>query len=729
MGCALGAVACSDEQPSTSPPHASSAGDAGHVADAGSNTSGGNPNAGSGNPESAGDGSVTPNGGAAGDGAAAVAEHDIVIYGCTSAGLIAAVQATALHKSAVLVCPETYLGGLTTQGLGWTDTGDNSVIGGLSRSFYARIKQAYDDDARWVQQTKASYSHYDPNADSMWAFEPHVAAEIFDALVEENALEIHRDAWLDRENGVEKSGARLIAISTLDGARFAGKYFIDASYEGDLMAAAGVSYAVGREANATYGETLNGVEIAAATGHQFATKISPYVVEGDAKSGLLPRVSAEPPGIDGQADERVQAYNYRVCLTNDAGNRLAFPKPDGYDPLQYEILLRTLLAGSRHVFQKFDAVPNKKTDTNNSGPFSTDDIGMNYDYPEASYEERRAILKEHETYQKGYFYFLANDARVPAEVRDGMSSWGLAKDEFTDNGGWPHQIYVREARRMLSDFVMSEPYLRGNKATPEPIGMGSYNMDSHHTQRYVVKDPTGDYVRNEGDVQVNPGAPYPISYRAIVPKKAESENLLVPVCLSSSHIAYGSIRMEPVFMILGQSAATAAALALDAGVAVQDVPYGDLRAQLLRDGQVLGSGTDPSDFEGTVVDDSVATLTGEWTSASATKPFVGAGYRHDGDAAKGTKTARFVAQLPHAGHYQVRLAYSPNPNRATNVPVSIEHAGGNAKVSVNQQLSPTVSGVFAVLGDYDFGTSATVEVSTTATNGYVIIDAVQFVEQ
>jgi hypothetical protein len=438
-------------------------------------------------------------------------------------------------------------------------------------------------------------------------------------------------------------------------------------------------------------------------------------------------VSADPPGVDGEGDERVQAYNYRVCLTNDAANRLPFPKPDGYDATQYEILLRTLVDGSRHVFGKFDPVPNHKTDTNNSGPFSTDDIGMSYDYPEASYEARKTILLEHETYQKGYFYFLANDPRVPDDVRTGMAKWGLAKDEFTDNGGWPHQIYVREARRMLSDFVMSEKHLRGLTPTPDPIGMGSYNMDSHHTQRYVVKDAGGDYVRNEGDVQVNPGGPYPISYRAVVPKKSESENLIVPVCLSSSHIAYGSIRMEPVFMILGQSAATAAVLALDAGVAVQDVPYADLRARLLADKQVLGSGTDPVTFEGTVVDDSVAALTGAWTSASASRPFVGTGYLHDGDAGKGAKTARFVAALPQAGHYEVRIAYTTNANRATNVPVAIEHAAGTANVFVNMQTPPTVSGLFSVLGEYDFGTSAAVVITTTGTDGYVIVDAVQLV--
>jgi hypothetical protein len=726
LACSFTAIACSED--GETPPN-SAAGSSGAVGTAGSPNNGGTASPVGGSTLSRGDAGEGGGAGAGGSGGADVgSHHDIVIYGCNSAGVMAAVQAKLMHKSVILVCPETFLGGLTTQGLGWTDTGDKSVIGGLSRSFYASIKQAYDDDARWKQQSKEQYSHYDANADTMWVFEPHVAEELFEALVSEHELEVERDEWLDRENGVEKSGASVVAITTLSGARYRGDAFIDVTYEGDLMAAAGVSYTVGREANAKYGETLNGVQVAAADSHQFTAKVSPYVVAGDPTSGLLPRVSAEPPGVDGEGDARVQAYNYRVCLTNDATNRLPFPKPDGYDASQYEILLRTLLAGSRHVFGKFDPAPNRKTDTNNSGSFSTDNIGMSYDYPEASYEERAAILLEHETYQKGYFYFLANDPRVPLDVRTDMSKWGLAADEFTDNGGWPQQIYVREARRMVSDFVMSEKHLRGLTPTPDPIGMGSYNMDSHHTQRYVVKDAAGDYVMNEGDVQVDPGGPYPISYRAIIPKQSEATNLLVPVCLSSSHIAYGSIRMEPVFMILGQAAATAAVLSLDAGVAVQDIDYAALRARLLADGQVLGAGNDPGDFEGVVVDDSEAVLTGAWTAASATKPFVGAGYQHDGDAAKG-KTARFVATLPKAGHYEVRLAYSVNANRATNVPVSIEHAAGTANVTVNQQTPPTVGGLFAVLGDYDFGTSAVVEVSSAGTNGFVILDAVQLVEQ
>jgi hypothetical protein len=280
----------------------------------------------------------------------------------------------------------------------------------------------------------------------------------------------------------------------------------------------------------------------------------------------------------------VQAYNFRLCLTTVPENRVPFPKPDDYDPIQYELLARYLDRGWREVFNKFDPAPNRKTDTNNHGAFSTDNIGRNYDYPEASYEQRQEIIAQHENYQKGLMWFLANDPRVPDDVRADMSKWGLARDEFLDSGHWPHQIYVREARRMVSDFVTTELHLRGIEPTPRVVGMGSYNMDSHNVQRYVDIDGN---VRNEGDIQVNPGGPYPISYLALVPKAAEATNLLIPVCLSASHIAYGSIRMEPVFMILGQSAASAAVLAIEDEVRVQQVSYNRLRRQLLRDGQVL----------------------------------------------------------------------------------------------------------------------------------------------
>jgi hypothetical protein len=526
---------------------------------------------------------------------AQTATYDIVIYGGTSAGIIAAVQAKRMGKSVVVVAPEKHLGGLSAGGLGFTDTGDKSVIGGLSREFYQRVWSHYDRPEAWKWQKREEYgnkgqgtSAMDSVLRTMWIFEPHVAEKVFEAFVTEYKIPVHRNEWLNRATGVSKHAGRIVTLTTLSGRTYTGRMFIDATYEGDLMAAAGVKYHVGRESRAQYGEQWNGVQ----TGvlhhrHHFGVlkrPISPYVTPDDRQSGLLPRISSAPPGEFGQADNRIQAYCYRMCLTDHPENRIPFEQPEGYDPRQYELLLRVFGAGWRETFQKFDAIPNRKTDTNNHGPFSTDNIGMNYDYPDASYERRRAILQEHERYQRGWLYFIANDPRVPAEVREEMRKWGLAKDEFTDNAGWPHQIYVRESRRMLGMFVMTENELLKTRPTPNPVGMGSYTIDSHNVQRYVT--PEGA-VQNEGDIGVSTNGPYSIAYGALAPRRGQADNLLVPVCVSSSHIAFGSIRMEPVFMVLGQSAATAAALAIDGGVAVQDVPYPQLRGRLLKDGQIL----------------------------------------------------------------------------------------------------------------------------------------------
>jgi FAD dependent oxidoreductase len=526
---------------------------------------------------------------------AAPRSFDVVVYGCTSGAVTAAIQTKKMGKTVVMVCPERHLGGLTAGGLGWTDSGNKAVIGGLSREFYHRVWQHYAKPEAWKWQKQAEFGNkgqgtvaLDQEARTMWIFEPHVAEQVYEAWVKELKIPVIRNAWLDREKGVKKQGDRIVSITMLDGKSYAGKMFLDASYEGDLMAAAGVSYHVGREAVSTYGEKWAGVQ----TGvlhhrHHFGavkTPISPYVVPGDPKSGVLPRISTEAPGKFGEADGKIQAYCFRMCLTKVPENRVPFAKPAGYDPKEYELLARIFEAGWRETFQKFDAIPNGKTDTNNHGPFSTDNIGRNWDYPEASYARRKAIEQEHVQYQQGWLYFIANDPRVPAEVRTEMAQWGLAKDEFKGSGNWPHQMYIREARRMTGQYVMTENELLKKRATPESVGMGSYGMDSHNIQRYIT--PEG-YVQNEGDIGVSTNGPYQISYGSIVPKRGQVKNLLVPVCLSSSHIAYGSIRMEPVFMILGQSAATAAVMAIDKGLAVQDVSYAELKARLEKDGQVL----------------------------------------------------------------------------------------------------------------------------------------------
>lgn len=475
----------------------------------------------------------------------AINKADVIIYGGTSAAITAAVQVKKMGKTVIIVSPDKHLGGLSSGGLGFTDTGNKQVIGGLSREFYQRLYSHYQKPESWQWQKREEYGNkgqgtpaLDGANRTMWIFEPHAAEQVFEDFARENNLIIYRNEWLDRSaKGIKKVNERIVSFRTLSGKTYEGKMFIDATYEGDLMAAAGVSYHIGREANSVYSEKWNGVQTNVFQhGHHFKAKISPYVVENDPKSGLLPEVSAEPPGEYGSGDNKIQAYCFRMCLSNHPDNRIPFAKPDGYDPARYELYARVFASGWRETFDKFDAIPNRKTDTNNHGPFSTDYIGKNYDYPEASYERRREIIKEHEHYQKGLMYFLQNDPRVPNDVREKMQQWGLPKDEFKDNGHWPHQLYIREARRMIGKYVMKEADALGKTTVQNPIGMGSYSLDSHNAQRFVKAD---GYVQNEGDIGVHPDKPYSIAYESILPKENECSNLLVPVCLSSSHIAYG----------------------------------------------------------------------------------------------------------------------------------------------------------------------------------------------
>ncbi len=519
---------------------------------------------------------------------------DIIIYGGTSSAIMAGVAAQKMGKSVIIVSPDIHIGGLTAGGLGFTDTGNKAVIGGLAREFYHRIYEKYQLEENWNWQKKEEYGNkgqgtpaIDGEERTMWIFEPHIAEQVFEDLASESKLIIYRDEWLDRSGTLKKEDGKIISIQTLSGKDFHGKVFIDATYEGDLMAEAGITYHVGRESNTTYGENWNGIQKEVFHhGHYFKVPVDPYHMEGDPSSGILAKISKEHPGENGTGDHRLQAYCFRMCLSNHPENKIHFPKPHGYDPADYALLSRVFATGWNELFQKFDPIPNRKTDTNNHGPFSTDNIGMNYDYPEASYERRQEIIIEHEDYQKGLMYFLANDPSIPPEVQKEFNQWGLAKDEFGDNNHWPHQLYIREARRMIGRYVMTEQDVLAKRATPKIVGMGSYTMDSHNVQRYVTADGT---VQNEGDIGVHPDDPYGIAYDALTPNKSECSNLLVPVCLSSSHIAYGSIRMEPVFMILGESAAVAGSLAIDQQIAVQDLNYAILKNTLLKKGQVLSA--------------------------------------------------------------------------------------------------------------------------------------------
>ena len=670
--------------------------------------------------------------------------HDVVIYGGTSAGVAAAVQARKMGRSVVLIEPTNRLGGLTTGGLGQTDIGNKAAIGGLAREFYQDVRKYYSDPTSWKWQQRDQYmdsgqTRTSVGEDAMWTFEPSAALKIYNAWVEDHGIRVVYGERLDRESGVATTRSipwRIVTIRMESGRSFRGTMYIDATYEGDLMAAAKVSYTVGRESNEQYDETLNGVQTAQARYHQFVPGVDPYVEKGKPDSGLLPFLDPDGPGEEGSGDRHVQAYCFRMCLTDHPENRIPFHKPEGYDPLWYELLLRNFEAGEAGMPWINSSMPNRKTDTNNRTAFSTDFIGQNYEYPEASYEEREKIVARHRLYQQGLMWTLANHPRVPDHIRNEVARWGMCRDEFTEGNGWQDQLYVREARRMVSDYVMTEHHCRGRDVAEDPIGLGAYGMDSHNTQRYANAD--GE-VRNEGDVEVGDFSPYPISYRAIVPKAKECSNLLVPVCLSASHMAFGSIRMEPVFMVLGQSAATAAAHAIEENVAVQEIDFGRLRERLSADKQILEwtgpkksgirAGIHPDKLKGIVVDDSQVERQGFTVEGRTVGPFVGAGYLHDSNQDKGRQTARFSFAVEESGQYEVRMSYPSHSNRATNVPVVIEHAGGEASVQVNQQKTPEIDKLFHCLGSYEFaaGKEYGVTISNADTDGYVVVDAIQVV--
>jgi len=503
---------------------------------------------------------------------AASQRFDVVVYGGTAGGVIAAVSAARAGMRVALLEPARHLGGMVSGGLSATDVGKKEAISGYALEFYLRAGRHYD---------MAQYGQ-----EAAWMMEPHVAEEILRQMLREAGVMVMMEQRLREHDGVTKTGAIIRQITMETGASFTASVFVDSSYEGDLMAQAGVSYTWGREGPRQYGESLAGVR-AQTKGHQFAVNLSPY----DAEGNLLPEIDRGPRGEAGAADRKVQAYNYRLCFSDDPANQTSFARPEGYHPERYELLARLLKAQLQaegaapkiSTLLSIIRIPNHKADVNNNGPFSTDYLGASWAYPNASYEVRDRIQRAHQDYTAGLLYFLANDAQVATETRKEMNQWGLCRDEFTDNGNWPFQLYVREARRMVGEFVMTQEDLQTEVRKPDAIGMGSYNSDSHNVDRII--DPDG-FVRNEGNMEV-PVKPYQIPYRIMLPKRGETANLLVPVAFSASHVAYSSVRMEPQYMILGQAAGDAAAMAVRAKCAVQEIDTGALTAALLKQGAVM----------------------------------------------------------------------------------------------------------------------------------------------
>lgn len=633
-------------------------------------------------------------------------EYDVCVYGGTSAGVIAAYTAAMLHKKVILIEPGTHIGGLTAGGLGYTDIGNKYAISGISRDFYRRVGQHYGKFEQWI-------------------FEPHVATNIFNGYLKQANVPVllqygiisaaKQDGWI-KTITVENTAAPAAAANKTISA----KMFLDCSYEGDLMAKAGVPYIVGREANSTYSETYNGVQLR--DKHQFPDGISPYKIPGDSTSGLVWGISTNTLAGQGAGDSKEQTYNFRICLTNDAANKIDITRPEGYDPTMYELLLRVIeknKPGTIDGFLKVDHMPNNKTDINNNGAFSTDMIGMNYRYPDGSFAERQQIQAAHEAYTKGLLYFIGHDERVPVYLRRQMLQWGYPKDEYVDNNHWSPQMYIREARRMVGAYVMTQANCESREIVTDGVGMAAYTMDSHNCQRLVVNG----MVKNEGDVQIGGFGPYPVSYRCLIPKAADCKNLLVPVCLSASHIAYGSIRMEPVFMVLAEASAAAACNAIDAKQPVQDVDVTALQQQLKNN--PLMDGSTPEVLADN--DDSLhIKITGNWQRKT------NGGYGPSWLMAAGNAGGAVVfrPQIKKAGKYAL-YTYIPAVDNAaaqTNYTVFNGSATKNISISSNIKVEGQTSGEWGALGTYTLpqGTKATVTIGAAPT-GITAADAILFV--
>jgi len=618
---------------------------------------------------------------------------DICIYGATSAGIIAAYTAVKMGKTVILINPDEHVGGLTTGGLGQTDIGNKYAITGLSRDFYRRLGEKYGEFEQWT-------------------FEPHVAMEVFQEYLDEAGIEPVKNMRL---KDVTKEDGRIVSAvfenslkpSLLTDFSVSADVFIDCTYEGDLMAAADVSYTVGRESNSTYGETYNGVQLR--EHHQFPDGVDPYIIPGDSTSGLLWGISQNTLDPRGTGDHKVQAYNYRVCLTNDPDNLVPIARPEGYDSTWYNLMVRYMGAFENPELQDFfmwSRMPNQKTDINNWGGFSTDMIGENYQYPEGDYALRKDIIDKHELYTKGLFYFLGNDTRVPENIRSEMQKWGLPKDEYVNNDHWSPQLYIREARRMIGAYVMTEHNCLGDSTVNDAVGMAAYTMDSHNCQRLVVNG----MVKNEGDVQIGGFPPYDVAYRSLTPKKEECTNLLVPVCLSASHIAFGSIRMEPVFMVLAQSAAMAASMAVEKQISVQDINVRELQQQL-KHNPLLDNTSPEIVIDNSYAGFSVAGDTSLYNSGWQNKAYVKNFILHNPKSQKAVDSAVFHLNVEKKGNYNVYYYctsiwwyyHTYGIEVAEFVPVKL--LTGNSKTSIEIAYHEN-SGGWALLGNYELSPEA-----------------------
>jgi len=665
-------------------------------------------------------------------------QHDLIIYGGTPSGLIAAIAAIRENPelSILLIEPSRWIGGVVTGGLSRTDKGREEIIGGITREYFERAKAIGGKDT------------------PMWYAEPRHNLTAFEQLVTEcgDGLAVITKHHL---TSVEKDRTRIVGITLDDGSTHHAKFFIDASYEGDLMAQAGVRYIVGRESRDQYDEPLAGFTPMPVRPHNASTMgavckclggDAPHFIHGtpvaidafDANGELLAGVVRAAPALKpGDADGLTQAYNFRLCVTQREDIFVPFPKPQRYDPGRYELLLRLIKSYPTVRFGRLvhlGAIANGKYDLNAQGLFSTDYAGGNTDYPDGDPETRAAIYQDHVDYVQGFLWFLGHDPRVPRELRDEVGTWGLCADEFTDNGHFSHALYVREARRMVGEYVMRQQDTWTDITKPDSVAMGSFILDCHIVQRIVTGDGT---VADEGSFQDSPTRPYQIAYRSLLPKRAECENLLVPVCLSASHIACCSIRMEPVYMSLGHASGVSAAMALRAAPdapSAHTVPVKVLQKKLREQKAVLhleglADLITVDKLSGIVVDDRDATFVGTWGHSSFGEPVEGTA-SHDGNGDKGEKSARFEIDVPKSGRYEVRFAYAQSSNRASAAPISIEHAEGTAETTIDQRKTPEHDKLFTTLGTWKFTTdkTAVITVRNDNTDSFVSVDAVQLIE-
>ena len=659
-------------------------------------------------------------------GPVAAQTYDVCVYGGTSAGVIAAYTAKKAGKTVLLIEPGKHLGGLSSGGLGQTDIGNKYAITGIARDFYRKIGQHYGKFEQWT-------------------FEPHVAENLFKEYVKKGDFPV----WVEyRLFSIVKNDGKIQEITVEPSVGFGSglrtvraKVFIDCTYEGDLMAKAGVSYIVGREANAQYNETWNGVQML--DKHQFPEGIDPYKVPGNPASGLLWGISTAALAPNGTGDKLLQTYNFRLCLTKDPANKIPITRPVNYDSTKYELLLRQVaIEKPQHInwgVMHIADMPNSKTDINNKGGFSTDMIGMNHAYAEADYETRKKIIKEHEEYTKGFLYFVGHDPRIPEHLRLQMLQWGYPKDEYVANDHFSHQIYVREARRMIGEYVMTQHNCEGQEVVKDGIGLAAYTMDSHNCQRIIIKNPNNGKmeVRNEGDVQIGGFPPYPISYRSLIPQKAECKNLLVPVCLSATHIAYGSIRMEPVFMALAQASAVAASMAIDSEKSVQDIDVSQLQKTLVTN-PLMDDSLAEILLDNDVTPDKVA-ITGKWQKTKTGGKYA-ATQLVENSKGKEKGSVRFTPEILKTGLYDVYI-YNPSPMSGGGNPGEAADQAKAGKTTVKVKTAQKIREVslasqtpvndWIKLGTYEFekGTDNFVEITNQNADGAVVADAVLFVPQ